>query len=203
MLATSVALRGPLAKCFMRDPRDRSASILRDRVEDFIAHRAHPEELYELILECINDATVEGLACVRRLYEDMYGGITFNFELKAPAAACLVFWGEAGLQALVDGAKSSATSQNVSLCVQVLATVASGRAIPFISFLSDARIAEKIESEHAKLKGIDEIARVLLTQFVLSLESVMKLPPSEVAFRSTPRKWRRPKSCLLRCRLDG
>jgi hypothetical protein len=59
--------------------------MLRERVEDFIAHRADPAELHELLLECTNNGTVKGLTAVRRLYEGMYGGFTFNFELKAPA----------------------------------------------------------------------------------------------------------------------
>ena len=58
--------------------------MLRDKVEDFIANRANPPELHELLSECMDDESVQGLACVRRLYEDMYGGITVNFELKAP-----------------------------------------------------------------------------------------------------------------------
>jgi hypothetical protein len=49
--------------------------VLRDKVEDFIANRANPPELHELLSECLDDGSLEGLACVRRLYEDMYGGI--------------------------------------------------------------------------------------------------------------------------------
>ena len=144
---------------------------LRDRVEDFVANRAHPDELHALLLECMNDGTAEGLVCVRRLAEDMYGGFTMNFELKSPASTCLLFWGEAGLQALVDAALASPTFKNVSVCTQVLSTVASGQPISLMSFIRDARIAEKIESAYSKFEGIDEIARVLLTRFVLSLES--------------------------------
>ncbi len=40
-----------------------------------------------------------------------------------------------------------------------------------MSFIRDARVAEKIESAHAMLEGIEEVARVLLTRFVMSLES--------------------------------
>ena len=80
--------------------------MLRERVEDFIAKRRDPAELHMLLNECVADGTVEGLACVRRLYESSYGGTMFNFELKHPAASTLVFWGEAGIQALVDGASA-------------------------------------------------------------------------------------------------
>ena len=145
--------------------------MLRDRVESFIANRAGPEELHELLLECMVNGTVEGLACVRRLYEDMYGGITFNFEIKAPAASCLIFWGEVGLRSLVDGAKVTPSSKNVSLCVRNLAVLASGQPISELSFIRDPRIVEKIQAEYSKMDKIDEIARALLTQFVLSMES--------------------------------
>jgi hypothetical protein len=145
--------------------------MLRNRVEDFIANRADQEDLHELLLECMNNGTVEGLSCVRRLYEDMYGKTTFNFEIKSPAASCLVFWGEAGLKALVDGANAIPASKNTSLCVRVLSTVASGQPISELSFVRDRRVAEKIQTKHAKFDGIDEIARALLTQFVLSLKS--------------------------------
>ena len=36
------------------------------------------------------------------LAEDMYNEITFNFELKAPAAWCLLAWQTSGLQVLLD-----------------------------------------------------------------------------------------------------
>jgi hypothetical protein len=86
--------------------------VLRDRVEDFIANRCNLDELHALLNECVRDGTVEGLACVRRLYESSYDGFTFNFELKAPAASTLVIWGEAGVQAVVDGAQADPTSKN-------------------------------------------------------------------------------------------
>ena len=145
--------------------------VLRDKVEDFIANRADPTDLHELLLECMDDGSVEGLACVRRLYEDMYGGITFNFELKAPPASCLLFWGEAGLHALIDGVNATPTSKNTSLCVQILSSTAAGRQVPFLPFIRDARIADRIRTAHVKLAGIDEFARKMLIQFVLSRES--------------------------------
>ena len=119
----------------------------------------------------MDDESVQGLACVRRLYEDMYGGITFNFELKAPPASCLLFWGEAGLHALIDGVNATPTSKNTSLCVQILSSIAAGRPFPLLSFIRVTRIEERIRTVHAKLAGIDEFARKMLIQFVLSRES--------------------------------
>ena len=51
------------------------------------------------------------------LFEDMYGGMTFNFELKAPAAWELACWGEQGLDQLVAATLKAPTSKNVSLCL--------------------------------------------------------------------------------------
>jgi hypothetical protein len=113
-------------------------SILRKRVEDFIAGGVSSAKLHALLNECVADRTVEGLACVRRLYESSYGEITFNFELKAPAASALVFWGETGIQALVDGAYADPTSKNISLCMQLLSSIAAGSALPPLSCINAA-----------------------------------------------------------------
>jgi hypothetical protein len=147
------------------------AAMLRDRVEDFIAHRADPAELHALLWECVIDGTAEGLVCVRRLYEDQYGGFTFNFELKAPAASTLVYWREQGLEALFNVAKASTTSKNISLCVQVLATVAAGQAVPPLSFLRDSALKEKIEAAFSSVPSLAEFARNRLVDLVLSLET--------------------------------
>lgn len=99
---------------------------LRSRVEDFIGHRADPRELMELLAECAQAGDTEALMCVRRLAEDMYGGITFNFELKALAAWELACWGDVGIRQLAEATRANPTSKNLSLCVQVLCAVASG-----------------------------------------------------------------------------
>ncbi len=73
---------------------------LRNRVEWFIEKCARPDDLRALLRECVEDGGLDALACVRRLYEDMCGGMTFNYELKAPAASTLLVWKELGLKAL-------------------------------------------------------------------------------------------------------
>jgi hypothetical protein len=145
--------------------------LLRDRVEDFIARRAHPDELYQLLKECVQDGTVEGLACARRLFEDSYGGLTYNYELKAPAAATLVVWGEAGIQSLVDAALATRTSKNISLCIQILSSVAAGTAVPPVAFVRDAALAERIHAAQTASLGIARSCRRQLVDLVLSLES--------------------------------
>jgi|SRR5215210_2797388 len=65
---------------------------LRDDVERYI-QSGHPRELESLLAACTRDGSLEALLCITRLFEDMYGGITFNYELKSPAAWELACWG--------------------------------------------------------------------------------------------------------------
>lgn len=145
--------------------------MLRERVEDFIANRARLDELYQLLNECMQDGTVEGLACVRRLFEDNYGGFTYNYELKAPAAATLVVWGEAGIRSLVDAALATPTSKNISLCVQILSGVAAGTAIPPLLFVHDAALAERIQAAQTASLCLAPSCQRHLVDLVLSFES--------------------------------
>jgi hypothetical protein len=147
-------------------------------VEDFIANsrypppdycRADPAELHALLKECVADGTLEALVCVRRLYESDYGWL--DFELKAPAASTLVFWGRTGIQALLDGARNYPTSENLSLCVQLLSSVAAGSALPPLSFVRNDTLAEKIEKSRAEAPNLVEFCRAQLVHLVLSMES--------------------------------
>jgi hypothetical protein len=65
---------------------------LRDDVEEYIKH-GHPRDLPKLLEACRRDGSLYALVCVTRMFEDMYGGITYNFELKAPPAWELACWG--------------------------------------------------------------------------------------------------------------
>jgi hypothetical protein len=131
-----------------------------------------------LLNECVADGTVEGLSCARRLFESDYGGMTFNFELKAPAASALVCWGKAGIESLVDAAHADPTSKNMSLCVQLLSSIAAGSALPPLSFVRDYGLASLIESKRSSTPGFAEFCRSQLVELVLSFES-----EDDVAFR--------------------
>jgi hypothetical protein len=81
-------------------------------VDTFI-ERGDPRGLPELLTRCLAEPGLVGLAAMQRLSEDMYGRITFNTELKAPAAYCLVAWGVAGLDAIVEAAKRTPELKNI------------------------------------------------------------------------------------------
>ena len=77
---------------------------LLERAQRFVSQPA-PDKLEHLLYDCVSAQTLDGLTAVQLLAEDMYGRITFNFELKCPAAWCFVAWREQGLQALLEMAR--------------------------------------------------------------------------------------------------
>jgi hypothetical protein len=145
--------------------------MLRDKVEDFIAHSADPRELHDLLNQCVEDRTVEGIACVRRLFESDYGGFMFNFELKAPSASTLVVWGKVGIQALFDATLADRTSMNISLCVQTLSSVAAGSALSQLSFVRDAALVDRIKAALVSEPKLPDFCRARLVDLVLSMET--------------------------------
>ncbi len=143
--------------------------MLAERVEQFIASSADMRELNALLNEAMRRKDIEGLRAARRLYEDMYGGFTFNFELKAPAAAALVHWGKDGLRALFEGARTNPTSKNVSLCAQILAGIASGEGLP-IFFLYQFDEIKNIVEAAVSAPGMAEAAQNLLGKLIRFLD---------------------------------
>ena len=142
---------------------------LRARVEDFIAHRADRHELIQLLAECTQAGDTEALLCVRRLAEDMYGGITFNFELKAPAAWELACWGDAGIGQPAEAIRANPTSKNLSLCVQILCAIASG-SIGTPVFATDSQI-DRLQRMVGTDAAVVDHARRSLLELALSMES--------------------------------
>ena len=142
---------------------------LRTRVEDFICHRAGRYELMELLVECAQAGDTEALMCVRRLAEDMYGGVTFNFDWTAPAAWELACWGDAGIQQLAEATRANPTSKNLSLCVQILCAIASGSigAPVFATASQIERLRQMVGTNPALVKS----ARRSLLELAMSMES--------------------------------
>ena len=61
---------------------------LNAEIEKFV-RSPEPKTLYHLIGSCVAQGGAEGLAALRRLAEDDYGGIFDAFEFQAPAATSL------------------------------------------------------------------------------------------------------------------
>ncbi len=126
-----------------------------------------PNEEPDLLRDCIRTRNTEALVAVQRLYEDMYGDVTFNFELKAPAACCLLCWGEAGIDALIEGVKRTPSSKNRSLAVQIICAVASGTEPAFLFLAEDLKDAVRMALNTTS--SIQTFARQRLTEYMLSL----------------------------------
>jgi len=139
---------------------------LQERAKRFVDN-GNPRDEVELLAECVRARNLDGLAATQRLFEDMYGGITYNFEMKAPAAACLICWGKEGIKALVEGARRTPASKNNSITLQLLSAVAGGK-IPtlFMSFVT----AEIVMVLRPLLDEPDvrTFARQQLTEYMIS-----------------------------------
>lgn len=147
--------------------------MLRDRVEEFIADGAKTEGIKDLLDSCVQDGSMDALICVRRLFEEMYGGMTFNLELKAPAAWALASWGAVGLDQLLEATLGNRTTKNVSLCIQVLSTIANDISgdPPFV----DASMLERLKSRSLTDPTLSGHARRRLLELVLEFDDEEEL----------------------------
>jgi hypothetical protein len=134
------------------------------------------EDQAALLLECVRTGGVEALAAVQRMYEDMYGDITYNMELKRLPAHTLICWGEAGLDALVEAARRTDTPKNRSLTLLVLSALAAGER-PLLIATETSELGSLI---HQCLRDIDfrDSAKRKLANYILSL------PDDDVAAQS-------------------
>lgn len=99
----------------------------------------------------------------------MYGGITFNFELKSPAAHSLICWGESGLDALVEGATRDPASKNVSLTLQILSSLAADVPSSLLTLgMSNPHLVDEIERCLENNAGVRTAAKSKLNEFLLS-----------------------------------
>jgi hypothetical protein len=143
------------------------ASLL-ERAQAFVLNGSDDE--HAILRDAVADGGPSALAATQLLAEDMYGGITFNFELKAPAALALVAFGASGLEALVEMARRTPKSKNRTLCVSILAAVAAGRTPRLLGFLGgDEAIIEAARRE-ASMADTALAARALLREYVLGIQ---------------------------------
>lgn len=142
---------------------------LEQKVEDFIEGGARVDVLADLLTSCVGDGSTEAMGLVRRLFEDMYDGFTFNLELKAPAAAVLLHWREAGLEALLEGCRRVNSGKNHSIAMQLLASVAAGEHRPPLVAQNQA-LTQLIEGAILRFEGREVASRAKLIQLVLSFE---------------------------------
>lgn len=129
-----------------------------------LAASAAPNAIFAFIADCVTDGSLAALVAVQRLYEDMYGGVTFNYELKAPAGLALLRWGERGIDALYEAAVRSPTTKNLSIAIDVMATTATGESwlvgshlLPreLVTQVLEGTQASPIIRDHARRRLVD------------------------------------------------
>lgn len=139
-----------------------------ERAQELLSQPA-PDKLEHLLCDCLSAGTLEGLAAVQLLAEDMYGGITFNFELKRPAAWCLVACREQGLQALMEIAQRTQTTKNYTLAFQILATLSARKR--FLNSWPTEQLRNLIEARVNSWDDTFAVARIKLNELARSISS--------------------------------
>ena len=142
---------------------------LGQRVEQFIEYGDNIGDLSGILKACVDDDSMEAMGYVRRLFEDMYDGMTFNVELKASAAAVLLHWKDSGLEALVEGSRRVNSSKNNNIVMQLLASVAADEGLPALMATNQV-IDQLVVNAFESFDGRQEAARAKLVEFVLSFE---------------------------------
>ena len=123
-----------------------------------------PVELYQFLLDCVADRGASALRAVADFARE-----NRDLELKWPAMAALVCWGDTGLREIKNIAVNDATSKNVSAALRVLATEASGsQLLGDRIFLHDVRLIAAIENTRSE-NNMKNSARRELNELVLSL----------------------------------
>lgn len=138
-----------------------------ERADRFIAYGNQAEDQRVLLRECVADGGGDALEALRAMAQDMYGGATFNSEIKAPAAFALLTFGDRGLRALREIAERGPTSKNVSLCLGNLAAAAAS-AMPPLPFTNDNVLKEAVQRA-LNQAGFAERARAQLREYVLGI----------------------------------
>ena len=140
------------------------------RAQQYIAAPPYPSPI-PLLTDCVAALDSDGMHAVRLLAADKYDGRAINLTIKAPAAYCLLAWGDLGLRTLVATAQPNLSSNNVSLVIRLLAHIAGGQdptAIP--SFLPDALLSEAVIGAAGDWKVLESAAQKHLTELILSID---------------------------------
>ena len=141
-----------------------------DRARRFI-EAGRPADLEPLLTDCLAVGNSEGMLAVKLLARDMYGGDTFNLLLKAPAAYCMLAWGQDGLKALVESTLEEPTFKNFSIAFQLLASTAEGHEPQSVGLqMSESRLRQAVSRAVGDWNCLALPARSHLNELMLSIE---------------------------------
>lgn len=141
-----------------------------DRARRFVREGSYGE-LWPLLMDCVIAGNIEAMLAVKLLARDMFGGHTYNWLMKAPAAYCLAVWGKEGLKALVENAIDEPTSKNFSLAFQFLSGIAESQEPQSIaSSVKSAELRRAVTSAVRDWNTLAIPARTQLHRLMLSIE---------------------------------
>lgn len=140
-------------------------------IERFIQAPTDPAGLYALIDACLAEGGAQGLANLRRLAEDKYGGRFDAWEIQRPAGTCLILFGEAGLNELAGIARAFPLSLKASHSIEVLASIVSGSALSPLSFVTSKDMATRLDAFLLAHPELRSVAHKLLVELVLAYET--------------------------------
>ncbi|MDO9713161.1 Shedu anti-phage system protein SduA domain-containing protein [Paracraurococcus lichenis] len=129
----------------------------------------HPGDLRLLLKECVEEGTLDGLVCVRRMYEHMYGRMTYNYEIKAPAASTLLVWRDVGLKALTEAAKKYPEVKNTEIALALLSSLAAGEGLPSSGEVGEPIVDSAIRNTIENWPDLLSRARASLVEIILSI----------------------------------
>lgn len=129
------------------------------------------ESQADLLHDCMVDGSLDALCAVQLLFEDMYGGATFNFTLKAQAGYCLIRWGNQGLQAMVEGARRTPSSKNTSITLETLSLLAAGQRRTSGAEFAEPRLVDDVEKLVPDWSEVTASAKALLIRVLLEFAS--------------------------------
>lgn len=104
-----------------------------------------------------------------RMFEDTYGGHTFNGDLKTPPLHALLAWREDGLQAIAEVARRSPSVKNEGFAIEIFCKVAIGENPVSHGQLSDAVSLAVVQS--VSNVDVQRAARTLLNELILDMVS--------------------------------
>ena len=141
-----------------------------DRARRFVEGENYTQ-LMPLLADCVAAQNSDGLLATKLLAADWYGGGAYNLLGKAPAAYCLLAWGEDGLKALVENALAEPKSKNVSIAFQILSSIAVGDdPVSIGEFVDDSQLRATVADAVGTWSALSFVARGHLHELMLSIE---------------------------------
>jgi hypothetical protein len=183
------ALKGPLSGAGGRDdygrlnvsgasewrgPRNNRYVPTMALLEDIEAYVGRPQTLprgIQLMEACVATGGAAGAYGLRRLAEDDYGGMTFKYEVQAPAATCLLLFGAIGLGELAALARADLDSRSATLAMELFASISAGSAIAPMSFLPHGGLADALAAKLAAEPELRDVAHKRLVEIVLAYDN--------------------------------